>query len=307
MLQVTEVGVILSPNFVPLRGVAWKCPACQLDLRHRLAGTASARASASAVTQARRHRLGCRPPSSVGGRTSRRPVRLSHPASSGTASRVCSRAGPPAATALPRFFIDSSPTATPQSPTNRSATAIPAASCGKRLHGKAYGCTTCSSRSPRRPARQSTTRHLRNSSLRLLIDPLGALHSRHPQTPRLAPAVWLLLPIMPVFWPGIESTNSGASPSASTSISLSESTTRPVKNRLSMRGLTPAHRAAAAIVIVLISIYHQSLQRRRRESPRSEDRPPSPQIISAHRLKPASAARRSSSTRNPAPSDIPAP
>lgn len=104
----------------PTYRAAWKCPARQLGLRHRLAGTASARASASASTQAHSRRLGCR--DAEASWTSRHLARPARLASTGTASRACSRAGPPAATALPRFFIDSSPAATPQSSTTRSAT-----------------------------------------------------------------------------------------------------------------------------------------------------------------------------------------
>lgn len=74
----------------PTYRAAWKCPACQLGLRHRLAGTASARASASASTQAHSHRLGCR--AAEASRTSRH---LARPAC------LASQAQPPAPAPAP--------------------------------------------------------------------------------------------------------------------------------------------------------------------------------------------------------------
>lgn len=164
--------------------------------------------------------------------------------------------------------------------------------------------------SPLTSAARSTVHHSASSCL--IVSPPHRPTGGATQPAPPDPLVWRVdalpaTPSIPVLWPGIDLSNSGSRPATSTSISLSESTTRPVRNRLSMRGLTPAQRAAEAIVIVLISISRQFLQRGRRESPRSEDRPPSPRIIVIHRLKPASAARRSSSARNPAPSAVPAP
>lgn len=91
-------------------------------------------------------------------------------------------------------------------------------------------------------------------------------------------------PLPPASWPGIVSNRSGLSPEVSKSISLRESTMRPVSIKPSILELIPAHRAACAIVIVLIS--HRLLQGREREPPSFAQKLQPSQIIAivCHRM-----------------------
>lgn len=169
----------------PTYRAAWQRPARQLGLLHRLAGTASARASASASTQAHSRRLGCR--AAEASRTSRhlaRPARLASPV---TASRACSRAGH---RPLRRFHASSS-VALQQPRHETRRTDLPPTARPSR-HKVATASAKLANHPLRKPAHLGSLLNrpppafLRFHSTHLLIDPLGALCSRRPQTPSAA-------------------------------------------------------------------------------------------------------------------------
>ena len=170
----------------PTYRAAWQRPARQLGLWHRLAGTASARASASAGTQAHSRRLGCR--AAEASRTSRhlaRPVRL---ASTGTASRACSPA--PGHRPLQHFHASSSIAL--QQPRHKARRLDLPPTARPSRHKVATASAKLTNHPLRKPAHLGSLLNrpplafLRFHSTHLLIDPLGALCSRRPQTPSAA-------------------------------------------------------------------------------------------------------------------------